>query len=324
MQLPRRQFLRLTASAFGLSAFPVFANAESYPGRPVRIIVPLAAGGGLDFVSRLTGEYLSRSMGQQFVIENKAGAGGMLGIETAARSQPDGYTVLNSTDAIASAPSVTKFNVDFISSLVPVALLTRSPQIIAVHPSIEVKSLPDLIRYAKGKSGSGYATSGAGTNQHFLGEWVAREAGLKLVHVPYRGAGQAVNDLVAGHILIAVLGPAAIIPFHQAGTLRIIAQSSLVRSPSLPDVPTIEEGGLKGVVLDTWQGMFVPEKTPTEIIRQLSSEIGKAMSDPMLADKLRQGAQEAVGASAEQLALLLKGDTEKYARLVQELKIKLD
>jgi tripartite-type tricarboxylate transporter receptor subunit TctC len=324
MHLPRRQFLHLTAGAFALSAFPQFARAESYPGRPVRVIVPLAAGGGLDFVSRLTGEYLSRAMGQQFVIENKAGAGGMLGIETVARSQPDGYTVLNSTDAIASAPSVTKFNVDFINSLVPVAQLTRSPQVIVVNPSIGVTSLAELIRYAKAKPGSGYATSGAGTNQHFLGEWVAREADMQLVHVPYRGAGQAVNDLIANHISIAVLGPAALIPFHQAGTLRIIAQSSQMRSRSLPDVPTIDESGLKGVVLDTWQGMFVPEKTPDEIIRQLDSEIVKAMSDKTLGDKLLQAAQEPVGGNAEQLARLLKDDTEKYARLVRELKIKID
>jgi tripartite-type tricarboxylate transporter receptor subunit TctC len=316
--------MQLSAGAFAWSAMPEFAKADTYPGRPVRVIVPLAAGGGLDFVSRLTGDYLSRAMGQQFVIENKAGAGGMLGIETAARSQPDGYTVLNTTDAIASAPSVTKFNVDFIASLVPVALLTRSPQVIVVHPSITVKSLADLIQYAKAHPGSGYATSGAGTNQHFLGEWVAREAGVELVHVPYRGAGQAVNDLIAGHITMAVLGPAATIPFHQAGTLRIIAQSSQVRSRSLPDVPTIEEGGLKGVVLDTWQGMFVAEKTPADIIRELGAEIAKAMSDKALGDRLLQAAQEPVGGSAEQLALVLKDDTEKYARLVRELKIRID
>src|SRR5262249_37560530 len=239
MKLPRRNFLHLAAGAAALPAVSRLARAQAYPTRPVRIIVPLAAGGGLDFVARLTGEHLSRSMGQQFIVENRVGAGGMLGIEAAAKSPPDGYTILISTDAVASTPHIVKFNVDYVRTLMPVSHLLRSAQIIAVHPSLGVGSLGELINLAMRQPGIGYATSGAGTNQHFLGEWFAQAAGIKLDHVPYRGAGQAINDLIAGHVKLAVLGTLAVIPHHKAGTLRIIAQASKARSQSLPDVPTI-------------------------------------------------------------------------------------
>jgi tripartite-type tricarboxylate transporter receptor subunit TctC len=170
----------------------------------------------------------------------------------------------------------------------------------------------------------GYGSSGAGTNQHFLGEWLAHAAGIKLDHIPYRGAGQAINDLIAGHVTIAALGPVATIPHHRAGALRIIAQSSQARSTTLPDVPTIEEAGLKGVVLETWQGAFVPGGTPPAIIARLNIEIRNAMLDPTIGEKLLQAGYEAVGGTPEQLALLVREDSAKYARLARELKIKLE
>jgi tripartite-type tricarboxylate transporter receptor subunit TctC len=324
MTIARRQFLRFAAGTAAFPAVSRFAWAQAYPSRPVRFIVPLAAGGGLDFVARLTGEYLSRAMGQQVIVENKVGAGGMLGIETAAKSTPDGLTVLITTDGVASTPHIVKFNVDYVRTLVPVALLIRVTQVIAVNPALGVSSVAELIALAKRQPGMGYATSGAGTNQHFLGEWFAHEAGIKLDHVPYRGAGQAINDLIAGHVMVAVLGPVAVIPHHRAGTLRIIAQSSQARSRSLPDIPTIEEAGVKGVVLETWQGAFVPEKTPPAIIARLGTEMRNAMLDPTIGEKLLQSAYDPVGGSAEQLAALLRDDSDKYARLARDLKIKAD
>ena len=226
MDLARRRFMQGVAAAAAAPALPGAARAQAYPARPIRFIVPLAPGGGLDFVARLIGEYLSRTIGQQVYLENKLGAGGMIGIETAARSPPDGYSVLVSNDNVASAPHVLRVNTDFVKDLVPVIQLSRQTLVLAVHSSFNVKSIAELIAAVKAQPGMSFATSGVGSNQHILGEWFAKEAGIKLEHVPYRGGGQAINDFIAGHILIAVLGPVALIPHSKTGTLRILAQSS--------------------------------------------------------------------------------------------------
>ena len=256
----RRRFLHLAAGAAALPVVSRIARAQAYPTRPVRIVVNLAPGGGLDFMSRLIGEYLSRSFGQQIVIENKPGAGGMLGAETVAKSPPDGYTLLATTDVVTSAPHIVNFNVDYVRDLVPIMELTLSPVVLAAHPSLGVNSMAELIRVAKQRPGIGYATSGAGTQQHFVGEWLAQVAKIKLDHVPYRGAGQAINDLIAGHVLLAALGPTALMPHYKAGTIRLLAQSTKARSASLREVPTFEEAGVSGIVLDVWQGVFAPRK----------------------------------------------------------------
>jgi tripartite-type tricarboxylate transporter receptor subunit TctC len=325
MKLPRRKFLHLAAGAAALPAVSRIASAQAYPSRPVRMIVNLAPGGGLDFMSRIIGEYLSRSIGQQIVIENKPGAGGMLGVETVAKSPPDGYTLLSTTDVVASAPHIMSFNVDYVKNLSPVIQLIRTPQVLAVHPSLGVSTIAELIRVAKQRPGMGYATSGAGTQQHFIGEWFAQLAGIKLDHVPYRGAGQAINDLVAGHILIAVLGPTAVIPHHKAGTVRILAQSAAARSPSLPEVPTFEEAGVRGLVLEIWQGVFAPSATPPVIIARLNTELNKTLADQGVRDRLLEvAAQETVGGSPEQFAETVRNDSAKYERLARELKIKIE
>ena len=324
LKFHRRQFLHLVASAAVLPISSRIAHAQAYPTRPVRLIVNLAPGGGLDFMSRIIGEYLSRSIGQQIVIENKPGAGGMLGVETVAKSSPDGYTLLSTTDVVASAPHIMSFNVDYVKNLSPVIQLIRTPQVLAVHPSLGVSTIAELIRLAKQRPGLGYATSGAGTQQHFIGEWFARIAEIKLEHVPYRGAGQAINDLVAGHVPIGSLGPTAVIPHHKAGTVRIVAQSSAARSPSLPDVPTFEEAGVKGLVLEIWQGVFAPMGTPQAIIARLNTEMSKALADQAVRERLLEAAQEAVGGSAEQFARVMRNDSDKYARLARELKIKVE
>jgi tripartite-type tricarboxylate transporter receptor subunit TctC len=194
-----------------------FTWAQAYPTRPVRFIVPLAPGGGLDFVARLTAEHLSRSLGQQVLVENKVGAGGTIGVETAAKSAPDGYSALVTNDNVASAPHILKLSVNYLKDLVPVVQLARQAFALAVHPSLGVTSLPELVSAAKKRGALGCATSGVGSNQHVLLEWFNRIAGVKLEHVPYRGAGRAINDLVAGHVLVGFLGPTALIPHYKAG-----------------------------------------------------------------------------------------------------------
>src|SRR5580704_4474834 len=235
MDLARRRFMQSVAAAAATPALSRVALGQAYPARPIRFIVPIAPGGGLDFVARLVGEHLSRTIGQQVYLENKLGAGGMIGIETAAKSPPDGYSVLVSNDNVASAPHVLRVNTDFVKDLVPVIELSRQTLVLAVHSSFNVKSVAELVAAAKAKPGMSFATSGVGSNQHVLAEWFAKAAGIKLEHVPYRGAGQAVNDLIAGHILIGFLGPTALLPHYRTGTLRFLAQSSRARAQSMPE-----------------------------------------------------------------------------------------
>jgi tripartite-type tricarboxylate transporter receptor subunit TctC len=323
MDVVRRRFVQGAAAAAALPLLSPAARAQAYPTRPIRFIVPLAPGGGLDFVARLFGEYLSRNIGQQIYIENKLGAGGMIGIETAAKSPPDGYSILVTNDNVASAPHVLRVNTDYVKDLVPVVQLSQQTLVLAVHSSFEVKTVAELVAAAKAKPGMGFATSGVGSNQHILGEWFARQAGIQLDHVPYRGAGQAVNDFIAGHILIGVLGPTALIPHFKTGTLRCLAQSSSKRAESLPDVPTFEEAGFKGMVLDAWYGAFVPSGTPEAIIARLNAEMNKAAADRATRDSLLQTATEPVGGTPEQFAAVVREDGEKYARLAKELGIRV-
>jgi tripartite-type tricarboxylate transporter receptor subunit TctC len=323
MDVARRRFVQGAVAAAALPMLSPAARAQAYPTRPIRFIVPLAPGGGLDFVARLFGEYLSRNIGQQIYIENKLGAGGMIGIETAAKSPPDGYSILVTNDNVASAPHVLRVNTDYVKDLVPVVQLSQQTLVLAVHSSFEVKTVADLVAAAKAKPGMGFATSGVGSNQHILGEWFAKEAGIQLDHVPYRGAGQAVNDFIAGHILIGVLGPTALIPHFKTGTLRCLAQSSSKRAESLPDVPTFEEAGFKGMVLDAWYGAFVPSGTPDAVIARLNAEMNKAAADHATRDSLLQTATEAVGGTPEQFAAVVREDGAKYARLAKELGIRV-
>jgi tripartite-type tricarboxylate transporter receptor subunit TctC len=323
MSLIRRRFLSLAGAAVASPWVCSHAWSQAYPNKPVRFVVPLAAGGGTDFLARLVGEHLSRSIGQQVLVENRTGAGGTIGIEAAAKSPPDGYTVLISNDNIASAPQILKVNGDYLKDNVPVIQIARQPLVWAVHHSLNLNTLAEFVTAMKQRGGQGYATSGVGSNQHFLGEWFLKSAGIKLDHVPYRGAGQAINDMVAGHVPIGTLGPTSMMPHYEAKTLRFLAQSSEARSPSLPEVPTFQESGFQGLVLDQWFGAFVPAGTPAEIVARLNTEIGKALAEPTIRDSMLKTANEPIGGSPEQFARLVRDDTAKYARLVKELNIKV-
>jgi tripartite-type tricarboxylate transporter receptor subunit TctC len=324
MTMLRRQFLWLCGGALAApTAAPTVAWAQSYPTRPILFIVPLAAGGGLDFIARLVGGLVAPPLGQQVVVENRTGAGGTIGIEAAAKSTPDGYTVLVTNDNIASAPHILKVNGDYAQDLVPVALIARQPLVVGTHPSLDVHSLADLVALAKRRSGLAFASSGVGSNQHILGAWLNKTAGIKLDHIPYRGAGQAVSDLLAGHVPIGILGPTALMPHAKAGALRILAQSGHARSPSLPDVPTFEEAGFKGMVLETWYGVFVPAGTPAAVIARLNAEVDKAVASPAAREKMLQSASDPVGGAPERLATQFQEDYAKYGRLVKELNIRI-
>jgi tripartite-type tricarboxylate transporter receptor subunit TctC len=320
--IERRGFITGAAAA-GLAMVGSRAGAQdAWPARNVHFIVPLAPGGAIDFIARQVGEVLTRSLGQQIVVENRTGAGGTLGMDLAMKSSPDGYTVLITNDNAASAPHILNLAHDYTKELVPVCYLGRQSQILAVHSSINVKTVAELIDYVKANPGLGYATSGVGSNQHVVGEWFKREAGIRMDHVPYRGAGQAINDLIAAHVKIAFLGPTALKPHYDAGTLRLLAQSASKRTPILKDVPTLEEAGFKGLVLDAWYGAFVPKGTPPAIVARLNAAMNKALTDPKLLENFNKGVVEPVGGTPEELGRVARADSEKYERLVRELMIK--
>ncbi len=320
--MPTLRMLLVIAAASLLA--PVTASGQNWPSRPIRIVVPFPAGGSTDVAARIIGEHLSRSLGQQVYVENKSGANGNIGIEAAAKSAPDGYTILVGTDATSSNPHVYKMSIDVLKDLVPVVNLSRQPLVLAAHPSLGVKSIADLVALAKQQPGLRYATGSGIGAQHMVVQWFAQIADIKLDHVPYRGGGPAINDLIGGHVKLGSLGSSPLIPHYKAGTLRLLAQSSAARSPGLPDVPTYQEAGIKGLVLDQWLGVFVPAGTPADIATRLNSEINKALADPAARENFLAAGQEPIGGTADQFAQFFRDDFEKFARLVKELNIKVN
>jgi tripartite-type tricarboxylate transporter receptor subunit TctC len=321
--IARRNFIKHAGAALALFGTRAASAQEApYPSRPVKFIVPLAPGGGIDFVARAVGEYVSRHIGQQVVVENRTGAGGTVGMDAAMRSPPDGSTVLITNDNAASAPHILSLAYDYTRELTPVIYLARQQQVLCAHPSLGVNTVAELIGHAKASPGQGYATSGVGTNQHIIGEWFKKETGLTLNHVPYRGAGQAINDLIAGHVKIAWLGPTATVPHYKAGNLRLLAQTSGKRAPYLADIPTLEEVGFKGLVLEAWYAAFVPKGTPGPIVTRLNTEMAKALGDPSMKESFNRGSMEPVGGTPDELGALARADSVKYERLVRELNIR--
>jgi tripartite-type tricarboxylate transporter receptor subunit TctC len=323
--ITRRNFAATLAALPFAAAGTRSAQAQSYPAKPIRFVVPFPAGGSTDVGARLVAEHLSRAFGQQVYVENKSGANGTIGIEDAAKSAPDGYTVLVTTDSVVTNPYVFRSNVDPTKDLLSITQLSRQPIVLAAHPSLGVSSVAELIALAKKQPGLPYATgSGAGSGQHMAVQWFAQIAGITLEQVPYRGGGQAINDLIGGHVKLGSLGSTPLIPHYRAGTLRLLAQTTKTRSPSLPEVPTYEEAGVTGLVLDQWLGVFAPARTPADIAERLNAEINKALADPSVRKNLMDSAQEPVGGTADQFAALVRDDFIKYGRLVKELNIKVE
>jgi tripartite-type tricarboxylate transporter receptor subunit TctC len=331
-KIARRDFLKSASAAVmgGSIATPFIRTARAqggsdstaYPNRPIKFVVPLAPGGAIDFIARAVGERMSQTVGHQIVVENRTGAGGTIGMDSALKSPPDGYTVLITNDNAASAPHIMNLPYDYTQELLPVCYLGRHGQILAAHSSLGVGTVAELVAHVKKNPGLGLATSGVGSNQHVLCEWFKREAGIQIDHVPYRGAGQAINDLIAAHVKTAMLGPTSLMPHAAAGTVKMLAQSSGKRSPTLPNVPTLEEAGYKGLVLEAWYGAFVPPGTPSSIITRLNAEMNTALKDPKLLATFTKGANEAVGGTPEDIGKLARADSVKYARLVKELNVR--
>ncbi len=319
----RRALLPFLAGCLALSACA--AAAQDWPSKPIRIVVPFPSGGTTDTAVRPLAERLSQQLGVSVVVENKPGAAGRIGYDFAAKAAPDGYTLLAGTDSLGLQPHLDPPpNYDPIRDFAPIAQLSSQPLVIAVHPSLGVTTLQQLVALGRTqREPIGYATSGIGSSQNFAGEWFARVSGLKMLHVPYRGGGQAVNDLLAGQVQLAVLGIAPLIPYQKAGRIRILAVTTAERSPALPDVPTLKELGYD-VVVDQWMALLAPAKVPPAILSRLNAEVNTALRDPRLREIYAGVAMRPVGGTAQDLDTLLKSDYRRFGTLTKELNFKAE
>jgi tripartite-type tricarboxylate transporter receptor subunit TctC len=325
MKLPRRNFLHLAAGAAALSAVSHIAWAQTYPTRPVRIVVGFPPGGGADITARLIGQWLSERLGQPFIIENRPGAGSNIATEAVVRAPADGYTLLMvGTFNAVNATLYDKLNFNFIRDVAPVATLYYVPNVMAVHPSFPAKTILEFIAYSKsnpGKVNMGSGTTGA--SMHMSGELFKIMAGIDMVPVPYRGAGPALTDLLAGQVQVSFPTMPASIEHIRTGKLRALAVTTAKRSDALPGIPTVGEF-LPGYESSAWYGVAAPKNTPAEIIDKLNKEINASLADPKIKARLADfGGTPLVGTPAE-FGKLIADETEKWGKVVRAANIKPD
>jgi tripartite-type tricarboxylate transporter receptor subunit TctC len=318
MKLPRRQFLHLTAGAAALPAIPRVSRAQAYPTRPVRVIVPFGSAGATDIVARLIGQWLSERLGQPFVIENRPGAGGNLGIEAVVRSPPDGYTL-----ALIGAPSAINatlydnLNFNFIRDIVPVAIIIRFPNVVVVNPSVPAKTIPEFIAYAMANPGKlNMSSPGIGSTPHVAGELFKMMTGVNIVHVPYRSVAAGITDMLSGQVQVTFGTSASTIAYIRAGSLRALAVTTATRSEALPNLPTIAEF-VPGYEASAWFGVGAPRNTPAEIVEKLNTEINACLADPKLKARLADLGGIALTGSPADFARLIAAETEKWAKVVK-------
>jgi tripartite-type tricarboxylate transporter receptor subunit TctC len=323
MKLQRRQFLHLAAGAAALPAISRFAWAQTYPARPVHLIVGFPAGGPQDIVMRLIGQWLSERLGQSFVIENRPGAGGNVGAETVVRAAADGYTLLSvSSPNAINATLYNNLNFNFIRDIAPVASIIRVPLVMEVNPSVPVKTVPEFIAYAKANPGKiSYASAGIGTPQHVSAELFKMMTGVNMVHVPYRGAAPALMDLIGGQVQVMIDTTPASMAYIRAGRLRPLAVTTATRADVLPDLPTVGDF-VPGYEATSWFGVGVPKNTPAEIIEKLNKEINAALADPKIKARLVDLGGTVLPGSPAEFGKLIADETEKRAKVIKFAGIK--
>jgi len=316
----------LLAAAIALAPWPAGAQAPvAWPSKPIRLILPFPPGGPTDILGRMIAERLTASLGQPVIVENHGGAGGNVGAEAAAKSAPDGYTLLLVSNPIVISPSLySKLNYDPQKDFVPVSLLATVPNVMVTYPSPGVNTLQEFIELAKSKPGMNFGSGGAGTSNHAAGELFNILAGVKLVHVPYKGVNLAMNDVLAGRIQLVVIGVPAAGPYIKAGRLRALAVIAPQRLPALPDVPTVAEAGLPGFEVTTFYGMLAPAATPKAIVTRLNAELVRIMHSPELKDRLAAMATDPATGTPEEFGDFLKRETAKWGDVVRKAGLKVD
>ena len=323
MGLPRRKFLLAAAGAAALPVASRVAKAQTYPARPVRLIVATAAGGGNDIIARLMGQALSERLGQPFVIENRPGAGGNIGTEAVVRAPADGYTLLLvSSGNATNAALYDKLTFDFMRDIAPVAGIMRVPEIMALNPSVPAKTVPEFIAYSKANPGKvNMGSGGIGSPAHLAGEMFKMMSGAEMVHVPYRGMALALQDLLAGQVQIVFGSIPSMIGYVRAGTLRALGVTTATRSEMLHDVPTVGES-VPGYDTNQWYGIGVPAKTPIEIVDKLNKEIKATLADSQIMARLADLGGTVFPGSPAEFRQFIAAETEKWARVIKFAGIK--
>jgi len=318
MNFPRRRFMHLAAGAAALPALSRFAWAQPYPSRPVRLMVGYAAGGSVDIMARLIGQWLSERLGQPFTVENRPGAGTNIATEAVVRAAPDGYTLLlvGAPNAI-NATLYDKLNYNFIRDMVPVAGIIRFPNIMVVNPSVPARTVPEFIAYAKANPGKvNFASGGIGNSSHVAGELFKMITGISMVHVPYRGLAPALTDLLGGQVQVLFGTAPGTLEYIRAGKLRPLAVTSVGRWKGLPDLPTVSEF-VPGFEASNWSGIGVPKGTPVEIIDKLNKTINAGLDDPKMKSQLGDLGGTALAGSPAEFGKFIADETEKWAKVVK-------
>ena len=320
--------LQRCAATFALAMIVATgAAAQTWPARPVRIVVPFPPGGGLDFFARVTAPKLQENLGQQMIVENRSGAGGMIGADTVAKAPPDGYTVLfaSSAELTISQHLYPKMAYDTLRDFAPVSYIVHAALLFSVHPSIPAKNLKELIALARAKPGQlNFASAGTGGSQHLAGELLKTAAKIDIVHVPYKGAGPAVVDMVGGQVSMGFTALPSSIQHARSGRLRPLAVTSGKRSEAAPDLPTFTELGFPTIELVVWYGVLFPARTPPDIVARMSTEVNRAVHAPDIKAKLLQQGVEAVGSTPEQLAKFMQSEIARYGKIIQDTGTKPD
>src|SRR5881296_4203000 len=309
------------------AAFSVSAQApDPYPSKPLRFILPFPPGGPTDILGRLIGERLASSLGQPVIVENRGGAGGNVGAEAAAKSAPDGYTLVLVAPSLAISTSLySKLSYDPVKDFAPIGLVATVPNVMVTHPSVPAGTLAEFIRLAKTKPGGmNFGSGGSGTSNHLAGELFNIVTGTKLVHVPYKGVNLAMNDVLAGAIHLVVIGLPAAAPHIKSGRLRALGVIAPQRLPALPEVPTVAEAGLPDFEVTTWYGVLAPAGTPRPVVARLNGELAKILYSPDMKDKLNAIGTEPVTSTPEEFAAYLRQETAKWADVVRKAGLKAD
>ena len=325
MTLPRRKFLHLAAAAAALPAISRIARADAYPSHPVRLLVGFAAGSTTDILGRLIGQWLSQRLGQQFIIENRPGAGGNVAAEEMIKSTPDGYTLYMVPPAVAAnAALYPHLNFDFIRDATAVAGVVRVPNVAEVNPSLPVNTIPELIAYAKANPGKlSFESAGIGTASHLAGQLFNAMTGVILQHVPYRGDGPAMVDLIAGQIQVGFATMTASIGHIRSGQLRALAVTTLKRSDALPGVPTVAET-IPGFEASSWFGIAAPKGTPADIVALINRETNAGLADPTIKARLDDMGGMALTGSPADFGKLITDETEKWGKVIRDAGIKAE
>ena len=301
-------------------------SGQAWPTRPISLIVPFPAGGTTDVLARAVGQELSKSLGQPVVVESRPGAGATLGADYAAKSKPDGYTLLMGAVHHTIATSVyKKLPYDFQKDFAPVSTVALVPNVLVVNPAVAAKDVKQLLAMAKAEPGKlTYGSNGNGTGQHLIGAQFEGMGGMQMLHVPYKGSGPLTTDLLGGQITMSFDTITPVLPHIKAGKLRALAVTTGKRSPALPDVPTLDEAGLKGFDLGTWFGILAPAGTPRDIVTRLNTELIKVIHSPDFRKKMEDIGAEPIGNTPEQMARQIREDTERFARLVKDAKVTIE